>query len=118
MDGCLAVWFNLCTIASGSGPDHTSKPCMSSYRSELGGILAALYIIHRICQYYQISSGFAILYCDNRGAIANAFKTLVPSISSTLRPDYDLLSLTQYLVGEWVKGHYAGKDKKATTQIK
>jgi hypothetical protein len=33
--------------------DEGHPDLLSSYRSKLGGILASLYIIHRICQYYR-----------------------------------------------------------------
>jgi hypothetical protein len=107
-------------IATGAGPDDGHPTSMSSYISELGSILAALYIIHRICDYYEITAGQATLYCDNKGAITNSFKSSTPGISPFLSPNYNLLILVKQLitatpitiVGEWVKGHYSGKDRK------
>jgi hypothetical protein len=86
----------------------------------LGGILAALYIIHRICDYYHTSSGKITLFCDNKGAISNSFKKATPGISPFLSSDYDLIQLVKHLIaiipvtvaGEWVKGHYSGKNRK------
>jgi hypothetical protein len=82
--------------------------------------LAALYIIHRICDYYNVTTSKVILYCDNKGAITNSFQPARPGISPFLSPDYDLLHMIKQivtlipmtLVGEWVKGHYTGKDRK------
>jgi hypothetical protein len=99
------------SIARGAGPTDGHPTSMSSYRTELGGILAALYIIHRICEYYAISSGKVILYCDNKGAIGNIFKPAISGISPYLSSNYDLLRLIKHLVatipitiiGEWVK---------------
>jgi hypothetical protein len=93
---------------------------MSSYRTELGGILAALYVITRICEYYNITQGKMTLYCDNKGAITNSFKTNTPTVSHFLSPSYDLLySIKQLIaatpitiVGDWVKGHYSGKNRQ------
>jgi hypothetical protein len=93
---------------------------MSSYRAELGGIVAALYVIHRICDYYSITTGQATLYCDNKGAINNSFQSITPGISPFLSPSYDLLLLAKQLVtsipitivGQWVKGHYTGNNRK------
>ncbi len=93
---------------------------LSSYRAELGGIVATLYIIQRICEYYNITTGKATLYCDNKGAIMNSFKQITPGISPFLSPNYDLLLLAKQMVarlpitilGEWVKGHYLGKNRK------
>jgi hypothetical protein len=43
------------TISSGSGPDDGHLDLMFSYLSELGGILALLYIIYRVCLYYKLT---------------------------------------------------------------
>lgn len=39
-------------ITAGAGPDDGHPSLMASYRTELGGLLAVLYIIHCICQHY------------------------------------------------------------------
>jgi hypothetical protein len=93
---------------------------MSSYRTELGGIVAALYLIQRICEYYDMAVGKATLYCDNKGAITKSFQPVTPGISPFMSPSYDLLLLAKQLIaripitliGEWVKGHYTGKDRR------
>jgi hypothetical protein len=92
---------------------------LSSHRSELGGILAALYIIHRICQYYDIETGRATLFCDNKRAINNSFKPITPGLSPYFSSNYDLLLLVKQIIaatpitimGEWVKGHYSGNNR-------
>jgi hypothetical protein len=61
---------------------------MSSY-------LAAIYVISKICIYYHISSGKAILFCDNKGAISKAFKTPQMGITPFLTTDFDLLHQIQ-----------------------
>ncbi len=48
-------------LATGSGPRYGNPSMMSSYRTELTGIVAVLYIIYRICQDYNIDSGKAVL---------------------------------------------------------
>jgi hypothetical protein len=63
--------------------------------------------------------GKITLYCDNKGALQNAFKPQPPGITPTLETDSDLIGFTRALIqlipvpiqGEWVKGHYNGKDK-------
>jgi hypothetical protein len=92
---------------------------MSSYCTELGGIVAALYLIQRICEYYDIAVGKATLYCDNKCAISKSFQPVIPGISPFMSPSYDLLLLAKQLIaripitiiGEWA-GHYTGKDRK------
>jgi hypothetical protein len=106
-------------IVAGAGPDDGHPTSMSSYRTELGGIVATLYIIYRICEYYEITTGEAKLYCDNKGALAHSFKPITPGLSPFLSPSYNLVLLAKQLVsripitiiGEWVKGHYTGKDR-------
>jgi hypothetical protein len=78
---------------SGAGTDDGYPTSMSAYRSELGGILAALYIIHRICDYYNITTGKATLFCDNKGALTKTFHPIHQGISPFLSSDYDLLQV-------------------------
>lgn len=92
---------------------------MSSYRLELGGILAALYIISRVCEYYNIDLGETTLFCDNKGAITKSFRPS-PGITPFLTTDYDLLFLIHKtvqalpitIIGQWVKGHYTGSKRE------
>jgi hypothetical protein len=107
-------------IMAGAGPDDGHPSLMTSYRTELGGLLAVLYIIHRICQHYQIKEGRAKCHGDNRGTITNDFSPIRPGITPFLTTDHDLVSLAQGLLqiipvtvlGEWVKGHYTGMSKE------
>jgi hypothetical protein len=107
------------TMSSGSGVDDGHPALMSSYWSELGGVLALLCIIYRICKYYDLSSGKTVFYCDNKGAIGNSFKSAPPGITPFFQADYDLLGLIHELVtlipitvvGNWVKGHYTRTER-------
>ena len=89
---------------------------MSSYRAELGGLIAILYTIYRICSHYQVKSGKLKYHCDNKGVIKNVFTNQPPTISQFLATDYDLIATAKRLltlipatiVTEWVKGHYTG----------
>jgi hypothetical protein len=53
-------------IVAGAGLDDDHPASMSSYQTELGGIVAASYIMQRICDYYNITTGKATLYCGNK----------------------------------------------------
>jgi hypothetical protein len=107
-------------IAAGAGPVDGQHPYLSSYRAELSGILAIAYMTFRICQYYHLSSGKLLCYCDNKGAINSAFTSACPGTTPFLRLYYDILELIRNLIiifpitaaGSWVKGHYKGKDIK------
>jgi len=93
---------------------------VTSYRAELSGIIATLYNIYRICSYYHIVEGGMTLYCDNKGALRNAFKQIKPGATRYFNTDHDLIEVAQALITlipivistSWVKGHYEGKDKK------
>jgi len=98
------------------GPVDGHLSLVTSYRAELSGIIACLYTIYRICQYYQISSGSCTLYCDNKCALCNAFRPIHPGITAYFKTDHDLVEIAQSLLTTlpitvtltWVKGHYKG----------
>jgi len=60
------------------------------------------------------------LYCDNKGALKNAFQPIPAGITPYFNTDHDLVELAQSLLQilpiivttAWVKGHYEGKDKE------
>jgi hypothetical protein len=94
--------------------------CMSSYRAELGGLIAILYTIYRICQYYQVASGKFKYYCDDKGVIRNVFSNKPTTITQLLHADYDLVQIAKTLVTlipativvEWVNGQYTGDNRE------
>jgi ribonuclease HI len=104
-------------LAQGSGPADGHPALMSSYRAELGGLIAILYTIYRICQFQQVSSGKFKYHCDNKGVLTNVFSNKPMTISQFLHADYDLVHVAKTLVAiipativaEWVKGHYNGE---------
>jgi hypothetical protein len=77
-------------ISQGAGPTDGHAPLLSSYRTELSGIITALYIIYRICDYYHLDSGKATLFCDNKGVIRKTFQPQQLGITPFLSSDYDL----------------------------
>lgn len=66
---------NKTILAQGSDPADSHAILMSSYRAELGGLIAILYTIYSICQFQQVSSGKFKYHCNNRGVITNVFPT-------------------------------------------
>ncbi len=107
-------------LAQGAGPADGHPALMSSYRTELGGLLAVLYTIYRICQHYQVTSGKMSYYCDNKGVISNVFSHCAPSISHYFHTDADLVMEARHLLtllpvtilAGWVKGHYVGDHRE------
>jgi len=63
---------------------------MSSYRSELGGITALLYLLSHIQQLEEVRAGRTYLYCDSKGTLDKVFLEYLPNgIFPLLEPDYD-----------------------------
>jgi hypothetical protein len=63
-------------IATTAGPVDGHPAMVTLYRAELSGIIATLYIIYRVSCYYNIVEGAMTFYCDNKGALNNAFKAI------------------------------------------
>lgn len=107
-------------LAAIVGPVDGHPNLLTSYRAELSGIIATLYIVYRICQHYNIEEGSMILYCDNKGALGKAFKDIKPGITPYFTTDHDLIELARALItitpviigSSWVKGHYTGKERQ------
>ena len=94
---------------------------VTSYRSELGGITAILYIFQQIVLHLDITSGSVMLYCDNKGALENVFNEQPKrGIYPLLERDYDMLGAARAIrrdipikvTGKWVKGHYKGNNRE------
>jgi hypothetical protein len=108
------------TITTATGPVDGHPTLVTSYRAELGGIVATLYLVYRICQFYSIMAGAAKSYCDNKGALNNAFSPIKKGITPYFNTNHDLVEVAQSLLqllpiaisNEWVKGHYEGKNKQ------
>jgi ribonuclease HI len=108
------------TILEGAGPADGHPYHMSSYRTELGGLVAVLYIIFRICSHYQVTAGKLTYYCDNKGVLSNIFRTAPITVTGCLQTDFDLVLVAKRLVSllpitivaEWVKGHYDGGQRE------
>ena len=50
-----------------------NKDEQSSYRAELGGILASIVYANKIAAKYDITEGSCMMICDNKGALASSF---------------------------------------------
>jgi len=65
-------------ISTGAGPDHSHPNLLSAYHSEVGGILAILYLVCRICHCHSTDSGKVTLFCDNKEALSKIFNNPPP----------------------------------------
>ncbi|MFN9983335.1 MAG: hypothetical protein ACK53Y_25635, partial [bacterium] len=85
-------------ITSAVGPVDGHPSLVTSYRAEMSGILATLYLVYRICDYYKVTEGAMTLYCDNRGALRNAFSPIKAGITPYFNTDHDLVEVAQALL--------------------
>jgi hypothetical protein len=106
---------------SGAGPDDGHPTLMSSYRTELGGLTAVLYLLSVVVKATSSAAGSATIFCDNKVALENIFDEFPKrGIYPLLQADYDLLGVARALLKdlpitvhpEWVKGHYTGDDRQ------
>jgi len=89
------------TIVEGFGPGHGHPDLLSSYRAELGGLLALIYLVYRISAYHANHSGSLRLHCDNKLALNQATKAAPLGITPYFSSDYDLLELIRR---QWESG--------------
>ena len=97
-------------IIKGSLTIPGNKIDQSSYRAELGGILASIVYVNRTAEKFDISRGSCMMICDNKGALASSFgyKQINPRWKC-----YDLLCMIRFHLSNssitWshkhVKGH-------------
>jgi hypothetical protein len=85
-------------IGTAAGPVDGHPSLVSSYRAELSRIVATLYLIYRICQFYHIHNGKMTLYCNNKGALRNAFRPITLGFTPYLLADHDLIEVAQSLI--------------------
>jgi hypothetical protein len=102
-------------ITSGGGPDDRASADMTSYRSELGGIISGLADIDMLNWSGLVCLRRIKFVSDNSAAIIAAKRTVTQNVFHRLKSDYDLISTMKFLQGnwcrdyeityEWVKGH-------------
>ena len=92
-----------------------NKNDQSSYRAELGGILASIVYTNKIATKYNITQGTCTMICDNKGALDSSFgfKQINPRWQC-----YDLLCMIRFHIAnspvKWKKKHVKGHQDKTT----
>lgn len=108
-------------LIQGAGPIDGHLLLITSYRTELGGITAVLYILLLIVRSAKLTTGTVTIYCNNKAAIEAIFaENPRRGIYPMLKPDYDFISIAREMcnkmpitiVERWVKGHYKGDDRQ------
>ena len=121
--GCHAWVFSTSDgipLLQGAGPIDGHPLLITSYRTELGGLTALLYLLVLIVRSTEIRSGSATIFCDNKAALEAVFTDRPRrGIYPLLAPDYDFISIAREMLRKlpidiqprWVKGHYTGDDR-------
>jgi hypothetical protein len=89
-------------------PGHPEE--QSSYRGELGGILAGIVFANKVCNENNIKEGKCIMGCDNKGALSASFGWKTPNPNWVC---FDLVGMIRYHLRlspiQWepihIKGH-------------
>jgi hypothetical protein len=103
------------------GPDDCQGKYMTSYRSELGGIIAGLAVLGTLLWSGLINARRIKFICDNSAAILASKRELTQSIFHRKEGDHDLIATIKYLQHKWynntevtyawVKGHEDREDQ-------
>jgi hypothetical protein len=108
-------------LLSGGVPDNGPGKYMTSYRSELGGIIAGLAVLGTLIRSGLINARSIKFICENSAAILASKGELTQSIFHRTEGDHDLIATMKYLQHNWcnntevayawVKGHVDRRDQ-------
>jgi hypothetical protein len=77
---------------------------MTSYRSELGGLVAGLVVLGTLFRSGAMNIRSIIFICDNESGVTAARRPKSKSIFHNTRCDWDLIATIQDLIVRWYKG--------------
>jgi hypothetical protein len=88
-------------LLAGGGPDNGPGKYMTSYRSELGGIIAGLAVLGTLLRSVLINARRIKFICDNSATILASNRELTQSIFHRTEGDHDLIATMKYLQHNW-----------------
>jgi hypothetical protein len=88
-------------LLSGVGPDNGPGKYMTSYRSELGGIIAGLAVMGTLRRSGLINARCIKFICDNSAAILASKRYLTQRIFHITEGDHDLIATMKSLQPKW-----------------
>jgi hypothetical protein len=91
-------------LLRGGGPDDGIQSLMTSYRSELGGLVAGLTFLGTLFRPGAMNIRSIRFICDNELAATAARRPKFESIFHNTRCDWDLIATIQDLIVRWCKG--------------
>jgi hypothetical protein len=91
-------------LLRGEGPDGGIHSLMTSYRSELEGLVAGLAVIGTLFRSGALNIRSIIFICDNESAVTAARRPKSESSFYNTRCDWDLIAMIRDLIVRWCKG--------------
>jgi hypothetical protein len=91
-------------LLRGGGPDNGIQSLMTSYRSELGGLVAGLTVLGTLFLSATLNIRSIRFICDDESAVTAARRPKSESIFHNTRCDWDLIATIQDLIVRWCKG--------------
>jgi hypothetical protein len=90
-------------LLRGGGPDDGIQSLMTSYRSELGGMVAGLAVLGTLFRSGAMNIRSIRFICDNESAVTTARGPKSESIFDNTRCDWDLIATIQDIIVRWCK---------------
>jgi hypothetical protein len=91
-------------LLRGGGPDDGIQSLMTSYRSELGGLVAGLTVLGAIFRSGTLNIRSIRFICDNESAVTAARRPTSEIIFHNTKCDWDLIVTIQDRIARWCKG--------------
>jgi hypothetical protein len=88
-------------LLCGRGPDDGPADLISSYRSELGGIVAGLAALGTLFRSGRINIRSVRFLCDNESAVLAAKLPITDIIFFSTKGDWDLIAIVHELLDNW-----------------
>jgi hypothetical protein len=86
------------------GPDDGIQSLMTSYRSEIGGLVAGLTVLGTLFRSGTMNIRSIRFICDNKSAVTAARRPKSESIFHNTICDWDLIATIQDLIVRWCNG--------------
>jgi hypothetical protein len=91
-------------LLRGGGPDDGTQSLMTSYRSELGGLVAGLTFMSTLFRTGTIHIRSVGLLCNNESSVTAARRPKTDSIFHNKKCDWDRIVTIQYFIMRWCNG--------------
>ena len=85
-------------ICKGAGPVDGHPHLITSYHSKTTGIVAILYILHRICDQFFLTTGKVTCFCDSKDTHQSIHGLQKKGTTPFLNFDYNMVHLTHFLL--------------------